>query len=134
MSAAEYGSIIIAYRNGAAVRLSDVATLVEGAENTKLGGWMNATPALLINVAAPAGRERGRRRRQYQEAPAHPAGLAPRGVDLQVLTDRTTTIRASIRDVRFELILAVVLVVLVIFLFLRNVRPPSFLPFQCPCP
>jgi len=127
MSAAEYGSIIIAYRNGAAVRLSDVATLVAGAENTKLGGWMNSTPALLINVQRqPAANVVDVVDSIKKLLPTLQASL-PAGVELQVLTDRTTTIRASIRDVRFELILAVVLVVLVIFLFLRNV-PATVIP------
>ncbi|HKC16949.1 MAG TPA: multidrug efflux RND transporter permease subunit, partial [Steroidobacteraceae bacterium] len=127
MSAAVYGSIIIAYRNGAAVRLSDVATLVAGAENTKLGGWMNSTPALLINVQRqPAANVVDVVDSIKKLLPTLQASL-PAGVELQVLTDRTTTIRASIRDVRFELILAVVLVVLVIFLFLRNV-PATVIP------
>ncbi|HLQ12377.1 MAG TPA: MdtB/MuxB family multidrug efflux RND transporter permease subunit [Steroidobacteraceae bacterium] len=127
MSAAEYGTIIIAYRNGAAVRLSDVATLEAGAENTKLGGWMNSTPALLINVQRqPAANVVDVVDSIKKLLPTLQASL-PAGVELQVLTDRTTTIRASIRDVRFELILAVVLVVLVIFLFLRNV-PATLIP------
>ncbi len=127
MSAADYGSIIIAYRNGAAVRLSDVATLVAGAENTKLGGWMNSTPALLINVQRqPAANVVDVVDSIKTLLPALQASL-PAGVELQVLTDRTTTIRASIRDVRFELILAVALVVLVIFLFLRNI-PATVIP------
>ena len=127
MSAAEYGSIIIAYRNGAAVRLSDVATLVAGAENSKLGGWMNSTPALLINVQRqPAANVVDVVDSIKKLLPTLQASL-PAGVELQVLTDRTTTIRASIRDVRFELILAVILVVLVIFLFLRNI-PATVIP------
>src|SRR5258706_10042001 len=127
MSAAEYGSIIIGYRNRAAVRLSDVATLVAGAENTKLGGWMNATPALLINVQRqPAANVVDAVHSIKKLLPTLQASL-PAGVELQVLTDRTSTIRASIRDVRFELILAVLLVVLVIFLFLRNI-PATVIP------
>jgi multidrug efflux pump len=127
MSAAEYGSIIIAYRNGAAVRLSDVATLVAGAENSKLGGWMNSTPALLINVQRqPAANVVDVVDSIKKLLPTLQASL-PAGVELQVLTDRTTTIRASIHDVQFEMILAVALVVMVIFLFLRNI-PATVIP------
>jgi multidrug efflux pump len=126
-SAAEDASIVIAYRNGAAVRLSDVATLVAGAENTKLGGWMNSTPALLINVQRqPAANVVDVVDSIKKLLPSLQASL-PAGVELQVLTDRTTTIRASIHDVQFELALAVALVVLVIFLFLRNI-PATVIP------
>ncbi len=126
-SAEEYGKVVIAYRNGAAVRLSDVATLVEGAENTKLGAWMNTTPALLINVQRqPSANVVDVVDSIKQLLPSLQASL-PAGVELKVLTDRTTTIRASIRDVQFELSLAVALVVLVIFLFLRNL-PATFIP------
>jgi multidrug efflux pump len=126
-SAEEYSQIVIAYRNGAAVRLGDVAKLVEGAENSKLGGWMNNTPALLINVQRqPDANVIAVVDSIKKLLPALQASL-PAGVELQVLTDRTTTIRASIRDVQFELALAVALVVLVIFLFLRNL-PATIIP------
>ncbi len=126
-SAAEYGQIVVAYRNAAAVRLSDVATLVAGAENTKLGGWMNTTPALLINVQRqPNANVVDVVDGIKKLLPSLQASL-PAGVELQVLTDRTTTIRASIHDVQFELALAVALVVLVIFLFLRNI-PATVIP------
>jgi multidrug efflux pump len=121
-SAGEYGSIVIAYRNGSPVRLSDVATLVSGAENTKLGGWMNSTPALILNVQRqPGANVVDVVDRIHELLPTIQSSL-PQGVDVSILTDRTTTIRASIRDVEFELTLAVILVVLVIYLFLRNVR------------
>ncbi len=109
------------------MRLSDVATLVSGAENSKLAGWMNSTPALLINVQRqPAANVVDVVDSIKKLLPALQASL-PAGVELAVLTDRTTTIRASIRDVQFELVLAVALVVLVIFLFLRNV-PATLIP------
>jgi len=121
-SAEEYGNIIIAYRNGSPVRLQDVATLVSGAENTKLGGWMNGAAALILNVQRqPGANVVDVVNRIHDLLPAIRASL-PQGVDVAVLTDRTTTIRASIRDVQFEMTLAVILVVLVIYLFLRNVR------------
>ncbi|HEY2591979.1 MAG TPA: efflux RND transporter permease subunit, partial [Steroidobacteraceae bacterium] len=116
-----------AYRNGAPVRLKDVATLVEGAENDKLGGWMNTTPALIINVRRqPDANVVDVVNRIHQLLPVLAASL-PAGVELKPLTDRTTTIRASITDVQFEMALAVGLVVLVIFLFLRNV-PATIIP------
>jgi multidrug efflux pump len=126
-SAEEYGSIVVAYKNGAPVRLKDVATLLAGAENTKLGGWMNSTPALIMNVQRqPGANVVDVVNRIHDLMPELQASL-PAGVDLTILTDRTITIRASITDVEFELALAVVLVVLVIYVFLRNV-PATIIP------
>src|SRR5580658_8085998 len=127
MSSDQYAKIVVGYKNNAPVRLSDVATLETSAENTKLGGWMNTTPALLVNVQ----RQPGANVIDVVDAikamlPELKASL-PAGVDLQILTDRTTTIRASVSDVQFEMILAVILVVLVIFLFLRNI-PATLIP------
>jgi multidrug efflux pump len=117
---AEYAKVVVAYRNNAPVRLGDVATLAQGAENTKLGGWMNGSPALILNVQRQPGANVvdvvNRIRALLPEIEAS----LPAGIELTVLTDRTVTIRASVRDVEFELILAVLLVVLVIWLFLRN--------------
>jgi len=121
-SADEYGNIIVAYRNGSPVRMKDVAALVSGAENTKLGGWMNSTPALILNVQRqPGANVVDVVNRIHDLLPQLKSALPP-GVDVAILTDRTTTIRASIRDVELEMSLAVILVVLVIYLFLRNVR------------
>ena len=131
-SADEYGKIVIAYRNGAAVRLSDVATLVAGRREHQARRLDEQHAGADHQRAAPAERQRRRRGRQHQETAARAAGLAARRASRsQVLTDRTTTIRASIRDVQFELALAVALVVLVIFLFLRNV-PATIIP-ACRC-
>jgi multidrug efflux pump len=126
-SAADYSSIIIAYRNNAPVRLSDVATLQSSAENTRLGGWMNTTPALLINVQRQPGANVIEVVDGIEALLPELRRSLPAGVDLITLTDRTTTIRASIEDVDFELMLSVALVVLVIFLFLRNL-PATFIP------
>jgi multidrug efflux pump len=126
-SAEDYGAIVIAYRNNAPVRLRDVATLVAGAENAKLGGWMNKTAALIVNVQRQPGANVVDVVDRIQELLPSLRAALPAGVDIAVLTDRTTTIRASIDDVEFELALAVVLVVLVIYLFLRNV-PATFIP------
>ncbi|HSY97757.1 MAG TPA: efflux RND transporter permease subunit, partial [Steroidobacteraceae bacterium] len=126
-NAQDYGEIVVAYKNGSAVRLKDVATLVSGAENAKLGGWMNSVPALILNVQRqPGANVVDVVNRIHDLLPSLQAAL-PAGVDLAILTDRTTTIRASVADVEFELVLAVVLVVLVIYLFLRNV-PATIIP------
>jgi len=126
-SAAEYSNIVVAYRNGAPVRLKDVATLFNAAENTKLGGWMGTTPALILNVQRQPGANVVEVVDGVQRMLPMLRDSLPAGVDVTVLTDRTTTIRASIADVRFELTLAVALVVLVIFLFLRNL-PATVIP------
>jgi multidrug efflux pump len=126
-NAEDYGTVVIAYKNGAPVRLKDVATLVSGAENAKLGGWMNSTPALIVNVQRQPGANVVDVVDRIQELLPSLQASMPAGVDVTVLTDRTTTIRASVTDVEVELALAVVLVVLVIYVFLRNV-PATIIP------
>jgi multidrug efflux pump len=126
-SATDYADIVIAYRNGGPVRLRDVATVVQGAENTKLGGWANTTPAIILNVQRQPGANVIAVVDTIKRLlPQLQAGL-PAALDVAVLTDRTGTIRASVADVEFELGLAVILVVLVIFLFLRNL-PATVIP------
>ena len=125
--ASQYLNVVIAYRNGAPVRLKDVATVVSGPENTQLAAWANRTPALILNIQ----RQPGANVIQVVDdikalLPSLQATL-PSAIDVAVLTDRTTTIRASVADVEFELGLAVALVVLVIFIFLRNV-PATIIP------
>ena len=122
LSAAAYRDIVIAYRNGAPVRLSDVATVIDGPENINLAAWANTVPAIIMNIQ----RQPGANVIKVVDGikallPALQAGL-PSDVDLAVLSDRTTTIRASVADAQFEFCLAVGLVVLVIFLFLRSLR------------
>ncbi|HEX3885551.1 MAG TPA: MdtB/MuxB family multidrug efflux RND transporter permease subunit [Stellaceae bacterium] len=119
-NASDYNNLVIAYRNGAPVHLSDVAIAADGEENTKLDGWMNTTEAVIVNIQ----RQPGANVIQVVEGiqallPSLKASF-PASVDMTVLTDRTTTIRASVSDVEFELGLAVILVVLVIFFFLRS--------------
>jgi multidrug efflux pump len=126
-SADEYKNIIVAYKNGSPVRLSDVAELVDGAENIKLGAWMNTTPALILNVQRQPGANVISVVNAIKALLPDIEATLPSGVQLNVLTDRTNTIRASVNDVEFELMLAVALVVLVIFLFLRNV-PATIIP------
>src|SRR5690349_7947089 len=118
--ASDYNELVIAYRNGAPVKLSDVAKATEGAENTRLAGWMNTTEAVIMNIQRqPGANVIEVVDRIHALLPQLRAAL-PAAVDVEVLTDRTNTIRASVADVEFELVLAVVLVVLVIFVFLRS--------------
>jgi multidrug efflux pump len=126
-SADQYANIVIAYRNNAAVRLRDVATLMSGAENVSLGGWMNHAPALILNVQRQPDANVVEVVDSIDKLLPDIRATLPAGVDVSILTDRTTTIRASIRDVELEMALAVALVVLVIFLFLRDL-PATFIP------
>jgi multidrug efflux pump len=123
---ASYMNVVIAYKNGAPIRLRDVAKAVDGAENTRLGAWMNTTPAIILNIQRQPGANVIGTVDQINKAlPALEAAL-PAGVNVAVLTDRTTGIRASVHDVEFELLLSVALVVAVIFVFLRSL-PATFI-------
>ena len=122
VAAGDYKNLIIAYRNGAAIRVSDVAQVVDSAENIKLGAWSGLTPAIILNVQ----RQPGANVIATVDAikarlPELQAGL-PTALKVDVLSDRTTGIRASVLHVEIELLLAVLLVVLVIFAFLHSVR------------
>ncbi len=125
-AASDYMNLIVAYQNGAAVRLKDVATAVSGAENSQLGAWKNTTPAIILNIQRQPGANVITTVDQIEKTlPTLEASL-PAGVQVALLTDRTTSIRASVQDVEFELMLSVVLVVAVIFIFLRSV-PATFI-------
>jgi len=126
-SAAGYRDVVIAYKNGAPVRLSDVATVVQGAENTKLAAWANQTQAVILNVQRQPGANVIAVVDGIKKLLPQIESTLPAAVDVAVLTDRTSTIRASVGDVEFELGLSVALVVLVIFLFLRNL-PATLIP------
>ncbi len=116
----DYKGLVIAYRNGAPVMLSDVASIIDGVENSKLAAWMNETPAVILNIQRQPGANIIQVvDRIKQLLPTLKASL-PAAVNVDVLTDRTTTIRASVHDVQFSLMLTIGLVVLAIFLFLRN--------------
>ena len=120
MSGSQYERIVVAYRNGAPVRLSDVADVIDSAENIRQAAWMNLTPAVILNIQRqPGANIISVVDSIHQLLPQLRASL-PQAVNVQVLTDRTTTIRASVEDVQFELMLTVALVVMVIFLFLRS--------------
>ena len=118
--ASDYSDLVIAYHNGAPVLLSNVAKATEGAENTRLAGWMNTTEAVIMNVQRQPGANVIEVVDRIQALLPQLRAALPAAVDVEVLTDRTNTIRASVADVEFELAIAVVLVVLVIFLFLRS--------------
>jgi multidrug efflux pump len=121
-SPAEYLDAIVAYKNGRPVRMQDVADVTESAENSKLGSWMNLTPAIILEVQRqPSANVISVVDNIKALLPTLEATL-PGAVQVSVLTDRTVTIRASVQDVEFELCLSVALVVLVVFLFLRNLR------------
>jgi multidrug efflux pump len=120
ISSGDYKPVIIAYRNGAAVRASDVATIVDAAENNQQAAWMDRQPAVIVNIQRqPGANIIAVVDRIKLLLPQLQASL-PASVQVRVLTDRTTTIRASVKDVEFELMLTIALVVMVIFLFLRN--------------
>src|SRR5262249_44817137 len=115
-----YETITVAYRNGGPVRLSDVADVIDDTENVRQAAWMNDTPAVILNIQRqPGANIIGVVDRIKKLLPQLRASL-PSAVEVTRLTDRTTTIRASVEDVQFELMLTVALVVMVIFLFLRN--------------
>ena len=123
----DYLNSIVAYRNDAPVLLSDVATVEIGPENAQLSAWMNMTPALIVNIQRQPGANVIEVVDSVKKLLPRLTGSLPQSVEITPLTDRTTTIRASVQDVEFELSLAVGLVVLVIFLFLRNI-PATLIP------
>jgi multidrug efflux pump len=125
--AKDYADLVIAYRNGAPVRLRDVATVVQGAENTKLAAWANTTPAVILNIQRQPGANVIQVVDNIKQLLPQLQTSLPPALDVAVLTDRTDTIRASVSDVEFELLLAVALVVAVIYIFLRNL-PATIIP------
>ncbi|MEG1689658.1 MAG: MdtB/MuxB family multidrug efflux RND transporter permease subunit [Hafnia sp.] len=126
-SAEDYRDLIVAYSNGAPVRLSDVATIEQAAENTKLAAWADKKPAIILNVQRQPGANVITTADSIQALLPQLTESLPKSVKLTVLTDRTETIRASVSDVQTELLLAIALVVMVIYLFLRNV-PATIIP------
>ncbi len=122
-----YADLIIAYKNARPVKLSDVATVGEAAENTKLAAWNGTAPALILSIQRQPGANVVKTVDQIKALLPQLQQSLPGGVEMTVLSDRTITIRASVRDVEMELLLSVVLVVLVIFIFLHNV-PATLIP------
>lgn len=120
LSSKEYQPLIVAYRNGAPVHLSDVADAIDDVENVKQAAWMNDRPAVIVNIQRQPGANVIEVADRVKKLLPQLERALPSSVRVTVLTDRTTSIRASVRDVQFELMLAVALVILVIFLFLRT--------------
>ncbi len=119
-SSDEYRSIVVAYKNGAPVRLADVAQVVDGVENAKQAAWMNTKPAVIVNIQRQPGVNIIAVVDRVKQLLPQLKGAMPSSVEITTLTDRTTTIRASVRDVQFSLLLTIALVVMVMFLFLRS--------------
>jgi multidrug efflux pump len=119
-SAAEYRSVVVAYRGGAPLHLSEVADVLEDAENVRLAAWMNEVPAVILSVQRQPGANVIEVVDRVKRLLPQLAASLPAALEVATLTDRTVTIRASVRAVTFELMLAVALVVMVIFLFLRT--------------
>ena len=119
-SASDYSALVIAYRSGRPVLLSDVAEAGNDAENVRLAAWANGTAAVIVNIQRQPGTNVIEVVDRIKELLTKLQESLPTGLDVAILTDRTTTIRASVDDVQTELLLALILVILVIFLFLRN--------------
>ena len=126
-SAAEYRDLVIAWKNGAPIRLRDIADVIDGAENARLAAWANKAPAIILNIQRQPGANVIETVDRIKKTLPQLQAALPGTVDVNLLTDRTTTIRASVHDVQFELLLSVALVVMVIFVFLRNV-PATLIP------
>jgi multidrug efflux pump len=120
VSSTDYQPIIIAYKNGSPVRLSDVSTVIDGTENAKQAAWMNEAPAVIVNIQRQPGANIIAVVDRIKKLLPQLQSSLSSAVKVSILTDRTETIRASVKDVQFSLMLTVALVVMVIFLFLRN--------------
>ncbi|MGP0011159.1 efflux RND transporter permease subunit [Pseudomonas sp.] len=126
-SAEEYRDLVIAYKNGAPIRLAQIATSIQGAENPRQAAWTNDTPSIVLNIQRQPGANVIQVVDRVQQLLPKLRASLPGTLKVSVLTDRTQTIRASVTDVQYELGVAILLVVLVIFLFLRNV-PATIIP------
>jgi multidrug efflux pump len=122
-----YRDIVVAYSNGSPVHMSDVANVIMAPENNKLAAWANGTQALILNIQRQPGANVIQVANSVKKLLPQVKADMPPALDITVLSDRTETIRASVADVEFELVLAVILVVLVIFVFLRN-APATIIP------
>jgi multidrug efflux pump len=127
LASKDYAGLVIAYKNGAPVRLTDVANVIDGTENSMQAAWMNTTPAVIVNIQRQPGANIISVSDRIKALLPQLQGSMPSAVTLQILTDRTQTIRASVKDVQFTLMLTIGLVVMVIFLFLRNL-PATVIP------
>ena len=120
LTSKDYKQVVVAYKNGAPVLLQDVATVFDGAENIRQAAWMNTTPAVIMNIQRQPGANIIKVVDSVKALMPRLRNTLPSSVDVHILTDRTNTVRASVADVQFELMLTVALVVMVIFLFLRT--------------
>ncbi len=127
LSAADYKDVIVAYKNNAPIVLKNVANVVDGVENNRLAAWMNETPAVIVNIQRQPGANIIQVVDRVQALLPKLRATIPTSIQVATLTDRTTTVRASVEDVEFELLLCIGLVVAVIFVFLRNVAA-TFIP------
>jgi multidrug efflux pump len=127
VTAKDYNSVIVAYKNNAPVMLKDVANIVDGVENQKLSAWMNNTPAVIVNIQRQPGANIIQVVDRVKELLPKLQATIPTSINIATLTDRTLTVRASVEDVEVELLICIGLVVLVIFVFLRNVAA-TFIP------
>jgi len=121
LTSADYKPIIVSYQNNSPVRIQDIAQVEDGAENVMQAAWMNKKPAIILNIRRQPGANVIEVVDRIQKLLTQLRPTIPQSIQVSVLTDRTVTIRASLHDVQFELMLAVALVVMVIFLFLRNI-------------
>jgi len=120
LSSDDYRPLIVAYRNGAPVKLTDVADVIDDVENVRQAAWMNEVPAVIMNIQRQPGANIIQVVDRIKRLLPQLTNTLPKSIQVSILTDRTNTIRASVQDVQFELMLTVALVVMVIFLFLRN--------------
>ncbi len=120
LSSGDYKSVVVAYRNGSPVMLTDVARVVDGVENNKLAAWNDTTPAVILNIQRQPGANTIQVVDSIEKLLPQLESTLPKSVHVEIVTDRTTDIRASVADVEFELMLVIALVVMVIFLFLRS--------------
>jgi multidrug efflux pump len=127
LSARDYNQVVVAYRNGAPVMLKDIARIVDGIENIKQAAWMNETPAVIVNIQRQPGANIIQVVDRVTALLPKLQTTIPSSIKLSVLVDRTNTVRASVSDVEFELMLCIALVVMVIFVFLRNLAA-TFIP------
>ncbi len=121
VTSSDYQKVVVAYRNGAPVMLTDVARIVDGVENNNQAAWMNLTPAVIVNVRRQPGANTISVIKDVKKLLPQLEANLPTGIHVSTLTDLTMPIEASVQDVEYELLLTVVLVVLIIFVFLRNV-------------
>jgi multidrug efflux pump len=127
LTASDYNDVVVAYKNGAPVTLKDVATVVDGIENEKLAAWRNESPAVIVNIQRQPGANIIQVVKRINDLLPKLKNTIPAAINVATLSDRTVTVRASVEDVEVELLICIGLVVMVIFVFLRNLAA-TFIP------